>query len=383
MSGRRFAVITGGGTGGHVSPALAIGEALVASGRRSEEIGFVGSTRGLEARLVPAAGFPLELLPGRGLERRISLQNLGALGGLGLAVLAALRLAHRDRPRVVVTVGGFAGFPYALAAIALRIPLLVVNVDAVPGAANRAVAPFAAAAAVAFPGTPLPRATVTGPPVRAAVLAVSRSADERRATRLRIGIEPARRLVVVTGGSLGARTLNEAALGLAELWRSRSDLAVYHVAGERNLGEVQAAASARGLFRGGGGLDYRLVGFDPELVAVLGACDLAVCRAGASTVAELTAIGVPSVLVPLPGAPGDHQTRNAQALERAGAAKLVPDGALEPRLLASLLEECWGSRDRLAAMEQAARGLGRRDAAERIAEMASELATRPGRRRSG
>lgn len=383
MSTGRFAVVTGGGTGGHVSPALAVAEALVASGRDPGEIVYVGSRRGIERRLVPEAGFPLELLPGRGIQRRPTRENLGAAAGLAAAVLLALRSAARHRPRVVVTVGGYAGFPYALAAIVLRIPLLVVNVDAVPGAANRAVARFATENAVAFPGTPLPRATVTGPPVRAFVLAVRRDEATRRAAGARLGLGSDRVLVVVTGGSLGAGSLNEAALGLAELWSDRCDIALYHVAGERNLEAMKAASAARGLPREAGGIAYRLAGFDPDLVQALGACDVVVCRAGASTVAELTAIGVPSILVPLPGAPGDHQTRNADALERAGAARLVPDADLTADRLARVLEECLGEPGRLASMADAAQRLGHRDAAQRVAEMAIELARTGRRRRNG
>ena len=375
MSRRPFAVITGGGTGGHVSPALAVAEALVERGRSRDEIEFVGGRRGIEGRLVPEAGFVVHRLPGRGIQRRLTAENITAGLGLVAATFMALALAIRRRPRVVVTVGGYAGFPYALAAVCLRIPLIVVNVDAVPGAANRLVGRLASANAVAFPGTPLPRATVTGPPVRHCVLDTSREPGERAKARAELGLDPARRLIVVTGGSLGAGSVNDATLELATRWAARPDVAIYHVAGERNVEAVRSRAAEAGLLEEpAGGLQYRPAGFDPALVSALAACDVAVCRAGASTVAELTAIGVPSILVPLPGAPGDHQTKNAEALAAAGAAVVLTDRECSGESLAQALEAFLYDDGKLQAMSAAARGLGHRDAADRVAEMTERAA---------
>jgi UDP-N-acetylglucosamine--N-acetylmuramyl-(pentapeptide) pyrophosphoryl-undecaprenol N-acetylglucosamine transferase len=377
----RYAVVTGGGTGGHVSPALAVGEALVAAGIARSEIEFVGGRRGIEGRLVPEAGFDLVRLPGRGIQRRLTAENVSAALGLMASALIATGLALRARPRVVITVGGYAGFGYAFAAVMLRIPLVVITVDAVPGAVNRLVGRYAAANAVAYEGTALPRSTVTGAPVRPAVLAVGTDPASRSATRSRLGVSPDRRLVVVTGGSLGAGSINDAALGLTELWSDRGDMTIYHLAGERNLESVAAEAQRRRLLDSPpDGLDYRLAGFDPDLVAAIGACDVVVCRAGASTVAELTAIGAPSVLVPLPGAPDDHQTKNARALERAGAAVLVPDDLLTAARLASVLDTCFTEAGKLAAMSAAAKSLGHLDAAEQIAAIAQAVASTKARR---
>ena len=374
MTARPYAVVTGGGTGGHVSPALAVGEALVRAGHPRSSVVFAGGRRGIEGRLVPEAGFALHRLPGRGIKRQLSADNLSSALGLGAAVVMAFGLALRERPRVVVSVGGYAGLAYGLAAVALRIPLVVVNVDAVPGAVNRLLGRFAAANAVALPGTPLPGATVTGAPVRDAVLAVRRSPEQSEAVRARLGTGRGRRLVVVTGGSLGAGSLNAAALELADRWRERADLALYHLAGERNLESVTEEAETRGLLEPGRGLEYRLAGFDPALVEALAACDVAVCRAGASTVAELTAVGVPSVLVPLPGAPGDHQTRNAEALANAGAAVLLADRELTGDRLGEVLERLVDKPGQLEEMGEAARSLGHREAAAEVARMAQAAA---------
>ncbi|MGA2208048.1 MAG: UDP-N-acetylglucosamine--N-acetylmuramyl-(pentapeptide) pyrophosphoryl-undecaprenol N-acetylglucosamine transferase [Acidimicrobiales bacterium] len=391
-----FAVIAGGGTGGHVQPALAVAEALVARGHDPDTIHFVGSERGMEATLVPEAGFEVTLLPGRGLQRKITPANLGAGAGIAVACWRSLGVLRRRRPAVVVTVGGYAGFPPAFAALLERIPVVVVSYDAVPGAANRLIGRFAAANAVAFPGSDLPNARITGPPVRAQVLAVDRGADARKAACAELDLDPARQIVLVTGGSLGARRVNEAAVEWCAAWRHRGDVAVYHVAGERNLAEVEQAADRAGLLQNaagtaaalddaaggagpldeGAGLEYRLVGFEHRMPVVLGACDLVVARAGASTVAELAAIGIPSVLVPLPGSPSDHQTKNARTFADAGAAVMVADADCTGDRLSEVVGPLLAEAEVRAAMAQAAAGLGYRDAADQVALIAESVARR-------
>jgi undecaprenyldiphospho-muramoylpentapeptide beta-N-acetylglucosaminyltransferase len=370
--------MSGGGTAGHVQPALAVGEALVARGHERASISYVGSRRGMEATLVPEAGFEVILLPGRGIQRRLTAANVPAAAGLLLAFVLAVFLVARRRPRVVVTVGGYAGFPCAVAAVVLRVPLIVVSYDAVPGTANRLVARFARKCAVAFAGTGLPNEVVTGAPVRSAVLSAERSPSGRDAARAVIDVPADRFLLAVAGGSLGARRLNQATLGLAEAWSARDDVTIYHVAGERNLEGVRAQAGGLGLgpAEAGGGLDYRLVGYEKQMPALLAACDLAVSRAGASTVAELAAIGAPSVLVPLPGAPHDHQTRNAEALAGLGAAILLKDAECSPGRLSELIEPLVAEPERLAAMGHAAAAAGRKDAADRVAALAESVADR-------
>jgi UDP-N-acetylglucosamine--N-acetylmuramyl-(pentapeptide) pyrophosphoryl-undecaprenol N-acetylglucosamine transferase len=373
---RTFALLTGGGTAGHVQPALAVGEALVSRGHERASVRFVGSRRGMERRLVPEAGFEVTLLPGRGIQRRLTLENAGAVGGLLLACALAFRMLLRRRPRVVVTVGGYAGLPCAVAAIMLRVPLVVVSYDAVPGASNRLVARFARKCAVAFEGTGLPHQVVTGAPLREAVLRADRSPEGRLEARGAIGVPAGRFLLAVAGGSLGARRLNEAALQLARSWALRGDVTIYHVAGERNL--ASAASQAAGLGLGpsspiGPGLDYRLVGYESQMPALLAACDIAICRAGASTVAELAAIGTPSLLVPLPGAPHDHQTRNAEALTKLGAAVLVPDGDCTAERLSEIVESLLAEPGRLSQMAAAAAAAGHRDAADKVAALVESV----------
>jgi UDP-N-acetylglucosamine--N-acetylmuramyl-(pentapeptide) pyrophosphoryl-undecaprenol N-acetylglucosamine transferase len=363
-----FAVISGGGTGGHVVPAVAIGQALVEAGHPAETVHFVGARRGMERDLVPAAGFPITLLPGRGIVRRLSADNIGAIAGLAVAFVQAVVLLARLRPRVVVSVGGFASAPGVFAAWLLRIPLVVAEQNAVPGLANRLAARVARTAAVSFPGTPLPRAVLTGNPVRTEMTAVDRGQAARSRARQALGLPEAARVVLVSGGSLGARRLNTAAAGLVEVWRGRSDVALRHILGARDWDDLPVPDP------GEQGPIYQRIRFEDRMDLSYAAADVAVHRAGASTVAELTAAGVPSILVPLPGAPGDHQTANARRLAEAGAAVVVPDAEADTARLASELDRLLGDPDRLQAMGASAHRLARPHAAAEVAAMAERHA---------
>jgi undecaprenyldiphospho-muramoylpentapeptide beta-N-acetylglucosaminyltransferase len=368
-------IVTGGGTAGHVLPAIAVARALVAAGHEPAAIRFVGARRGIERRLVPEAGFALTLLPGRGVVRRLSVRNVAALAGLAVAFVVALARFARWRPRVVVAVGGFGAVACSLAAVLWRVPVVVVNVDSVPGAANRLIGRFARLCCVAFAGTGLPRARVTGAPVRPEVLAVDRSREGRARSRQALSISAAGPLVGVVGGSLGARRLNDAALGLAERLAGRGAGAVYHVCGSRALAGVTAAARAAGL-GDGVGFTYRVVAYEDRLAELFAAADVVISRAGASTVAELATIGTPSILVPLPGAPSDHQSRNAEFLRGAGAAVIVGDDEASGERLFSEVAALLADPGRLEVMGEAARGVARPDAAAVIAALVEAVAAR-------
>lgn len=367
---RTWAIVAGGGTAGHVLPGLAIARALVAAGHDPASIHFVGSERGIDATLVPPAGFGLTVLPGRGIQRRLTPANLGAAWGLVRAFAIALRLVARHRPAVVVALGGYASLPCGLAAVLRRVPIVVAEANALPGAANRVLGRFARASAVAFPGTALPRAVVTGNPVRPEMAAVDRSEAGRAAARRTLGLPEGRRVLAVFGGSLGARRINEAAFALGEAWRDRSDVAVRHAVGSRDWPELGPRAPAPPP----GGLVYQAVEYEERMPDVFAAADLVVCRAGASTLAELTTVGVPSVLVPLPIASEDHQAVGARVLAAAGAAVWVRDADLTPEWLAAEAGALLADEARLAAMGEAARTLGRPDAAASVAALVEEHA---------
>lgn len=376
-----WAIVAGGGTAGHVLPGLAVARELVRRGRDASSILFVGAERGIESRLVPEAGFEVELLPGRGIERRLSVQNVVALWGLTTALWRAVRLVHRRRPAVVLALGGFASAACALAALLWRVPLVVAEQNARAGAANRLVARLARACAVPFDETDLPKAVVTGNPVRDEVLAVAADRDVL-AARSELGLPEDRTVVVVFAGSLGSRRINEAVYGAVGRWAHRDDLAIHHVIGTRDWEDRPAVARDLDEARAGPdgpavGLVYQPIRYQDRMDLVLGAADLAVCRAGGTTVAELAVVGVPAVLVPLPIATRDHQTANAGPFVRSGAAVLIPDGELDVDRLVAEVEALVGDPSRLADMAVAARGLGRPDAAGAVADLVESTARRP------
>lgn len=354
-------LIAGGGTAGHVLPGLSIAAELLDRGHPVERLWWIGSNRGQEAQLVGPTGIELTTLPGRGVQRRLTLQNVGAIAGLCAAFVRAVWLIGRRRPAVVLTLGGYASVAAAVAAVIWRVPIVVAEQNARAGAANRLVGRFAVACAVPFEGTDLPHAVVCGNPVRPEVLDAARHRrdDARRA----MGVDDDRLVILVFAGSLGARRINDATVGLVERWRGRGDLEVRHVWGRR--GERVDPDVA--------GDPLRYVGSDYEerMPLALRAADVVVCRAGGTTVAELGVIGVGGVLVPLPIATRDHQTANASALVDAGAAVLVPDEELDvDRLEAELspfLEPGVAAR-----RGELARTVGRPDAASRVADLLEE-----------
>jgi undecaprenyldiphospho-muramoylpentapeptide beta-N-acetylglucosaminyltransferase len=365
-----WAVIAGGGTAGHLLPGLAVARELVERGHAPSSLHFVGAQRGIEAELVPAAGFDITLLPGRGVQRRLTLDNVGALVGLARAAVQAVGLVRRRRPAVVLALGGFASAAVAVAAVLWRVPLVIAEQNARAGAANRLVARFAAACAVPFTETDLPRATVTGNPVRPEILEVAAHPD-RAAARRELGLPEDRTVLVAFAGSLGSRRLNQAVQGAVSTWSDRPDLAIYHVVGARDWDDRPELAPEQ--------LQYLAVRYESRMELALAAADLAVCRSGGTTVAELAVIGVPSVLVPLPIATRDHQRANAGPLVRAGAAVMVDDAELDAaRLVAEVDRILDGGPQRLADMSHAARSLGRPDAAQAVTDLVEAAAARSG-----
>lgn len=266
-----------------------------------------------------------------------------------------------------------------MAAVVRRVPLVLVNVDAVPGAANRLLGRFARASAVGWEGSGLPRAVVTGTPVRPEMARVGRSRGDRSQARVTLGLPADRPTVAVFGGSLGARRINRAALDLADRWADRDDRSIYHVVGRREWEERLRAGGGESTGEGSTprGLALVRVDYQDRMELVYAAADVVVCRAGAMTIAELAVTGVPSILVPLPGAPGDHQTANARVLERAGAAVLLPDDRCDADALATALDGLLGQPTLLGAMGDAASALGRPDAAAAGAKVVEASAGPP------
>jgi UDP-N-acetylglucosamine--N-acetylmuramyl-(pentapeptide) pyrophosphoryl-undecaprenol N-acetylglucosamine transferase len=320
MTGRTYAVVTGGGTSGHVLPALAVADALVAAGHEASSIRYVGAQRGVETRLLPATPYPHEFLDVVGAQRRLTRANLGFVPKMLRSTREATRLLGLWQPRVVVSVGGYASMPSVFAARRLGIPVVVVSYDRTPGRASRLAARSAAACAVAFENSPLPRAELTGAPVRQTILDVDRTSDvERVRARQTLGLEPERFLIAVMGGSLGSGVLNDAIAGYLVAHRGDGDLAVRQITGERFVDAV---------VRVDGDVLHQVVGYESDMAAVYAACDLMIGRGGASTVHEVAVTGTPAILVPWAASTDDHQTDNVQWLSEVGGAILLPEHQL-------------------------------------------------------
>jgi UDP-N-acetylglucosamine--N-acetylmuramyl-(pentapeptide) pyrophosphoryl-undecaprenol N-acetylglucosamine transferase len=351
-------VIAAGGTAGHVVPALAIADSLRA---RGAEVEFIGGERA-EAELVSAAGYPFHKLRVRGLDRRRPLRAALALVLAAVATLRAIRLLRRLGADAVLGGGGYVAGPVGLAAKLTRRPLLLTEADSHLGVTNRLLAPFAKRVFLAFPLERRRRRKwiVSGRPVPAGT-----GHADRAAARTRFGIGEHELALLVFGGSLGARRLNDAAL---EAFGAASPCAVLHASGRRDYDDL-----LHRLEELGSPPHYHLYAYIEPFADALAAADLVVARAGGS-VMELAAAGLPAVLVPYPHATADHQTANARFIEAAGAAVVVPDAELDGPRLAREVGALLAAPQRLATMAKAARAVARPDAADRIADELLALA---------
>ena len=356
-------LVAGGGTGGHVNPALAI----VGELRRRDpgrRFLFVGTDRGLEARLVPAAGYRLETLRASGLVGMGPAARLRGLARLPLGLLDAFRILRRFRPHLVLGVGGYSSGPMLLAAALGGRRTMIHEQNRRPGVTNRILAPLVDRIALSFEGTAGAigrRGTVTGNPIRAELAAIPAWKAPRGTPH-----------VLVFGGSRGARALNDAMIaGLPAL---RHEVTLHHQTGPADEERVRAAYTEAGLS------EARIEAYIEDMAAAVAAADLVVCRAGASTLAELAAAGRPSLLVPFPQAAHDHQRHNAGGFAAGGAARMLEQRELDPELhgdrLAQEILALTSAPEALERMAAAARQLARPDAAARIADMAEGLLPR-------
>jgi UDP-N-acetylglucosamine--N-acetylmuramyl-(pentapeptide) pyrophosphoryl-undecaprenol N-acetylglucosamine transferase len=355
MSSGKLFVMAGGGTGGHVIPALAVARVLESHGHR---VLFVGTERGLESKLVPAAGFPIEWIEVGGLKGQGAGRRLRSISQLPIAGRKVMRLFDRERPAAVFSMGGYVAGPVAIAAILRRIPLVLMEPNAIPGVTNRYLGRFVTRALVSFPEAmrwfPAGRSEITGIPVRPEFFNVPQKPRGDRFT------------VLITGGSQGARTLNRAAVDSWPLFReAKSPVRLYHQTGNDAYAEISAQF-------GKAGIEGEVMSFIPDMPAMFAAANLVVCRAGAGAVAEVAAAGKASILVPYPFAADQHQRRNAQALARAGAARLVLDSEMTgPRLVQEVTSLAESGTEELGAR---AREFATPGAAERAAAVLEEVA---------
>jgi UDP-N-acetylglucosamine--N-acetylmuramyl-(pentapeptide) pyrophosphoryl-undecaprenol N-acetylglucosamine transferase len=354
-------MIAGGGTGGHVIPALAIAAALKSA--YAADICFVGTAKGMETRLVPQAGYRLELIEVGQLNRVSLATKMKTLVALPHGVLSCLGLLGRFKPQVVLGVGGYASGPAMMAALLRRIPTLAFEPNAVPGMANRLIGKRVSAAAVNFVPTLayFHNAEVTGIPVRAEFFALPPRPSDAAARLL------------IMGGSQGARALNQRMPEIArELLDAVPGLTILHQAGARHAESTQAAYVAGGAPPN----RWQVQAFLEDMPRQFAASDLILARSGASTVAELAASGKPSLLVPFPQAADDHQRKNAEALSQGGAAVTLLEQDMTAAILLANLTSLLTVRTRLQSMSANARTFAHPKAAQRIAELAATLATK-------
>jgi UDP-N-acetylglucosamine--N-acetylmuramyl-(pentapeptide) pyrophosphoryl-undecaprenol N-acetylglucosamine transferase len=350
-------ILAGGGTGGHVIPALAIAQQLKKD--YAAEVLFIGTSRGMENRLVPAAGFPLKLVEVGALNRVSLATRLKTLFALPRAVWQARGMLREFKADVVIGVGGYASGPAMMAAVLSRTPSIAFEPNVVPGFANRTIARWVSQAAVQFAetGRYFKRFQVTGVPVRPAFFEIAgHRTGDRRPTLL------------VFGGSQGAHAINEAVVHALPMLREElPDLRIIHQTGERDLAETQSAYQRAHM-------DAEVSAFIQDMPSYFSRADLVVCRSGASTVGEIAAAGKPAIFVPFPRAADDHQKVNAQALERAGAAVLLEEEQLTGTSLAETVSTLFKDPAKLKQMGASSRALAHPKAAEDVAKMAAELA---------
>ena len=349
------AVIAGGGTGGHVIPALAIANEI--RERYHAVVTFIGTARGIENRLVPKAGYELKLIEVGALKNVSLATRISTLLDLPNAILDSWRIIRHVQPEIVIGVGGYASGPGMLAAAFTGCPTVAFEPNVVPGFANRVIAPLVSAAAVHFDETChyFRRCHVTGVPVRRAFFDIP----------LRQAGPPT---LLVFGGSQGASAINRTVMEcLPELLRAIPTLHVIHQTGEKDYLEAQRMYLESGV-------PAEITPFIEQMPDAFRRADLLICRSGASTVAEVAAAGKPAIFIPFPHAADDHQRRNAQAFERAGAALVIPEAELDTKQLVDAVTSALKDPVRLARMSQAARALAHPDAAQQIAALAARLA---------
>ncbi|MHB0884293.1 MAG: undecaprenyldiphospho-muramoylpentapeptide beta-N-acetylglucosaminyltransferase [Bacillota bacterium] len=357
-------LIAGGGTGGHVNPALAIARALVEQDPKGEIL-YVGTREGLEADLVPRAGLAFATIDVRGILRKSAAERVTGVAKAAGACLQAARIIQRFRPDVVVGTGGYVCGPVVLMGAVSGLPTLIQEQNVFPGLTNRLLAPFVSRIAVPFddarryfatPG----KVVVTGNPIRSEIL------DRKRPEALAaMGLDPERRTLLVFGGSRGAETINRAMIEALPKLLTRGDLQVILATGTTHH-QATVEAMTRSGFDPAAQRNLVLVPYLYNQDAALACADLAVTRAGGITVAELTAMGIPAILVPSPNVTHNHQEYNAQALASRGAAIIIPDAALTGEAVAGQILALFDDPSRLAAMAKAAREMGRPSAAAEI-----------------
>ncbi len=365
------AIITGGGTGGHIYPALAIAKGLKER-YPGIEILYVGTNRGLESDIVPKEGYAFEKINVAGFERRLSLKNFKVLWQAGGGLVKAMNIVRRFKPDVAVGTGGYVTGPVMMACALFKVPTLIHEQNALPGVTNRILSRMVSRVAVTFEDSVKhfpkgARIKVTGLPVRPEIFQV---AKEEAYSRL--GIAPNKPVLLVFGGSRGARKINNAMVKVVEELQNDEGIQIIHATGQAGHKEYLNMLQARGISLVNIG-NITTVPYLYNMQDALNVADLVVCRAGAATLAELTALGLPSILVPYPYAAENHQEHNARALAERGAAVMINDAELTGDVLLEHIKQLLSSPQALHRMAEESLKLGKPQALEDILELIDHL----------
>ncbi len=359
----RRIIVAGGGTGGHLYPGLVVAEKLRELGH---EVWFVGNRRGVEARVVPEAGYEIYFVRSRGLTGGV-VASFYSLLEMSLGLVQSFILLLRRPVELIVATGGYSCVPVVMSAFCLKVPVVLLEQNAVPGKATRFLSRIARRVCVSFPQTaswfPADKVTVTGNPVRPSIIT-----RERVEARKSLGIGLERKCLLVTGASQGASSINKGVLSALEKWR-QLPWTVIHITGPSHYSYVKQRAES--IVRGGC-LDYRCYGYFDDMADAYAAADLAVARAGATTVAELTVRGLPAVLVPYPFSAQGHQLENARVMVEAKAALLLEDSEVEKQL-SDVVCDLLSDDDKLEEMACNCQGLGRPEALSSVIECLDDL----------
>jgi UDP-N-acetylglucosamine--N-acetylmuramyl-(pentapeptide) pyrophosphoryl-undecaprenol N-acetylglucosamine transferase len=371
-------VIAGGGTGGHIYPALAIARALERQDATATIL-FVGTGHGLESELVPHAGYPLQTINLYGFQRRISWRNLQNVFWTVRSLWEVRKILREFRPDAVIGTGGYVCGPVVWSAASAGIPTLIQEQNAFPGVTNRILSRVVDVAAVGYPEAApkfaghKARVVVTGNPVREDLLQETREESCRH-----FGLRPELPVLLITGGSQGARSINQAALAVHRRWAGKKEVQILHITGQTDYNNIIHTLQAEGLPIHDGEAGRIVVPYLHEMPKALAAARLVVSRAGAIGLAELTLRGIPAILIPYPFASENHQEINARALEKNGAAVVIRDSELTGELLTATVEKLIADSEKLRSMAAAAAAMGTPRAADEIAALVFDLLNRAG-----
>jgi len=363
-------IVSGGGTGGHIYPAITIINTIREKCPEAEFL-YVGTPHGLEADIVPKEGLPFATVDLQGFERHLTPRNLLRAGKAMAAVVKAGKIVRDFRPDAVIGTGGYVCGPILMAASLRHIPTVVQEQNVLPGITNKILSRFVSRIAVgseaAKPYFPAEKTVYTGNPIRRAVMEADREEGARA-----FGFDPAKKTVLISGGSRGARAINRAMVGVLVEAAGNPEVQMLHATGAKEYDDVMSRLKEAGLAELPEHL--KVLPYLYNMPQAQAMADLAVFRAGATGLSELTARGIPSILVPYPYAAENHQEFNARALEKAGAAKVILNRELTSETLGEALQELLADEEKLRSMAKASRQLGRPEAADEIAEMVLELA---------